>query len=83
VTDSRAEPGGLAKTFNVGADQVFKCWDLAIQVLNKGAKATVQCPSNLAYGTAWTVSPLGGEPIPKGSDIEFYLEVEDCNISPT
>jgi FKBP-type peptidyl-prolyl cis-trans isomerase len=30
VTDSRNEPGGLPKTFSVGASAVFKCWDLAV-----------------------------------------------------
>ena len=83
ITDSRAEPGGLPKTFNVGASQVFSCWDLGIQKLNKGSKARLTCPSYLAYGQAYTQSPLGGETIPLGSDVTFDLEVLDCNIHPT
>jgi len=83
ITDSRSEPGGLPKTFNVGASQVLSCWDLAIQKLNKGSKATITCPSYLAYGTAYTQSPLGGESVPAGSDMTFDFEVLDCNIHPS
>ena len=83
ITDSRSEAGGLPKTFNVGQAEVFSCWDLAIQKLNKGSKAHITCPAYLAYGTAYTQSPLGGEPIPLGSDMTFDLEVLDCNIEPT
>jgi hypothetical protein len=83
VTDSRAEPGGLAKTFNVGNSEVFRCWDLAIQQLHSGDNVTLKCPANLAWGQAYTWAPVGGEPIPLGSDIYFDLEIEDCNIHPT
>lgn len=31
VTDSKSEGTGLPKTFTVGRDEVFKCWDLAVQ----------------------------------------------------
>ena len=34
VTDSRAEPTGLPKTFTVGDHQVLKCWDLAMPQLH-------------------------------------------------
>ena len=30
VTDSKSEPGGLPKTFALGASEVNKCWDLAV-----------------------------------------------------
>ena len=82
VTDSRAEAGGLPKTFNVGNAEVFKCWDQAIQVLHSGDKVTLNCPAEFAYGTAYTWAPIGGEPIPKGSDMIFDLEIEECNIHP-
>lgn len=82
VTDSKAELGGLPRTFTVGRSEVFKCWDLAILQLKSGDHATLSCPSNLAYGTANIQAPVGGEPIPKGSDIVFDFEVVDCNIKP-
>jgi hypothetical protein len=82
VTDSRAEPGGLPKTFALGAHEVFKCWDLAIPQLKQGAKATLTCPGYYAYGGARTWAPVGGEPIPLWSDVQFEIEVEECNRTP-
>jgi FKBP-type peptidyl-prolyl cis-trans isomerase FkpA len=80
ITDSRAEPGGLPKTFTVGRKQVFECWEYAIKELHSGDKATLTCPSELAYGSAFVWPPLGGEPIPANSDVIFDFEIEDCNI---
>ena len=83
VTDSRAEPGGLPKTFALGAHEVFSCWDFAIPKLQKGSKARLSCPSFYAWGNAYTQSPLGGEPIPLNTDVNFDIEVIDCNRTPT
>jgi len=82
VTDSRAEPGGLPKTFALGASEVFKCWDLAIPKLRQGDKATLHCPAFYAWGGAYTQAPLGGEPIPKWSDVNFDIEIQSCNHTP-
>lgn len=75
VTDSHSEGLGYPKTFAVGNAEVFKCWDLVLPQLHQGDKATVSCPSYYAWGGAYTLSPLGGEPIPLHSDITFDLEV--------
>jgi hypothetical protein len=83
ITDSRAEPGGLPKTFALGAHEVFKCWDLALPKLQKGSFASLNCPSYYAYGNAFTWPPVGGEPIPLNSDVDFDIEVVDCNRTPT
>lgn len=82
ITDSRAEPGGLPKTFALGAHEVFKCWDLAIPKLQQGTKARLSCPSYFAYGNARTWPPVGGEPIPLNSDVDFDIEVVECNRTP-
>jgi hypothetical protein len=82
VTDSRAEGLGYPKTFGVGKSEVFRCWDLALQQLHKGDKATVNCPADLVWGGAYTQSPLGGDPIPLNSDVVFDLEVLDCARHP-
>ena len=82
VTDSRAEPGGLPKTFALGAHEVFSCWDFAIPKLHKGDTARISCPSYYAWGGAYTQSPLGGEPIPLNTDVNFDIEVVDCNRTP-
>lgn len=73
----------MPKTFTVGKSEVFRCWDTAIQVLHPGDKATLHCPASLAYGKAFVWPPVGGEPIPENSDVNFDIEVEDCNIVPT
>jgi len=83
VTDSRAEPGGLPKTFALGASEVFRCWDLAIPQLKKGAKATLHCPSYYSWTSAYTQAPLGGAPIPLNTDVNFDIEIVDCNRTPT
>jgi hypothetical protein len=82
VSDSRAELGGKPKTFALGAHEVFSCWDLAIPQLKQGAKARLTCPSYYAWGTAYTWAPIGGEPIPLGSDVYFDIEVVECNRIP-
>jgi len=82
ITDSRAEPGSQPKTFAVGAREVFNCWDLAVQELHQGDTAHLSCPSYYAYGTAFAWAPIGGEPIPLGSDVDFDLEVVECNRVP-
>lgn len=82
VTDSRAEGMGFGKTFSVGKSEVFKCWDLALPQLKKGDVATISCPSQFVWGGAYTISPLGGEPVPLWSDVTFDLEVQDCARNP-
>lgn len=84
ITDSSLETtDGRPKTFNLGADEVYKCWDLALVQLNKGTKATLHCPAHLVYGSAKIQSPLGDDWIPKNSDVDFDITVEDCNVQPT
>lgn len=83
VTDSSMEGDNRPKTFALGNSDVFKCWELALPNLRKGAKARVSCPGDLTYGGAHTWAPVGGEPIPLHSDIDFDLEVVDCNRTPT
>lgn len=82
VSDSRAEPGGLPKTFALGAHEVFSCWDLAITKLNEGDRVTLHCPSHYAWGTAFVNAPLGGERIPTGSDVDFDLQIVECSKTP-
>ena len=83
VLDSKNEPGGLPKTFSVGAQAVFKCWDLAVSQLHKGAKARVSCPAKLVWGSFEAISPISGMPVPKESAITFKIDVLDCNVVPT
>lgn len=68
--------------FSVGASQTFKCFDLAITQLKPGAIAHIECPSDLVYGGASVQAKLGGDWIPKWSDVDFDIEVKWCNHNP-
>lgn len=51
--------------------------------MTPGTKAKLSCPSYLVYGSATNVyAPFGSGWIPKNSDINYDIEIVDCNISP-
>jgi hypothetical protein len=55
---------------------------MAITQMKPGASAHIECPNDLVYGGASIQAPLGGEWIPKFSDMDFDVEVKYCNHSP-
>ncbi|MDT3404386.1 FKBP-type peptidyl-prolyl cis-trans isomerase [Mucilaginibacter terrae] len=55
----------------VGAGAVIPGWDEGLQLLNKGAKATLVIPSSLAYGEQ------GLGPVPPFAPIVFEVELVD------
>lgn len=57
-------------SFGLGTGQVIKGWDEGIQLLNKGAKATVIIPPNLGYGE----NGIPGT-IPANSNLIFDIEL--------
>jgi len=62
---------GQPYQFPLGMGQVIQGWDEGIQLLNKGAKATLFIPAALGYGAA------GSPPvIPENADLIFYVELE-------
>jgi FKBP-type peptidyl-prolyl cis-trans isomerase FkpA len=62
---------GQPYQFPLGMGQVIPGWDEGIQLLNKGAKATLYIPASLGYGAA------GSPPvIPENADLIFYVELE-------
>ncbi|MBP6456375.1 MAG: FKBP-type peptidyl-prolyl cis-trans isomerase [Chitinophagaceae bacterium] len=67
-------------SFNLGQGQVIKGWDEGFQLLNKGAKATLIIPSEMAYGER---AMPGGESNPKGipanSILIFDVELVEIN----
>lgn len=63
--------------FMLGTGSVIKGWDEGIALLNKGAKATLYIPSNLAYGTN-SPSPK----IPANSVLIFEVELVDVFEQP-
>lgn len=52
-------------------DRVVPCWTEALQKMNKGEKAQVVCPSELAYGDR------GQPPIPPGATLSFEVQLLD------
>jgi len=49
---------------------VIKCWSEALEFLKPGAKATIYCPSDLAYG-----DHSHGPDIPPGATLVFDIEL--------
>ena len=58
--------------FSIGVGQVIPGWDEGIALLNKGAKATLIIPSDLAYGSAGA-----GGVIPPNATLKFEVELVD------
>lgn len=63
---------GQVFSFPLGVGQVIPGWDKGIALLNKGSKATLFIPYDMAYGAA-------GKPptIPAKSDLVFYVELDN------
>jgi FKBP-type peptidyl-prolyl cis-trans isomerase len=63
---------GQVFSFPLGVGQVIPGWDKGIALLNKGSKATLFIPFEMAYGAA-------GKPptIPEKSNLVFYVELEE------
>ena len=59
--------------FTCGVGQVIKGWDEAMQLLNKGSKATLVIPSELGYGT----NGAGNGVIPPNATLIFEVELVD------
>jgi FKBP-type peptidyl-prolyl cis-trans isomerase len=59
---------GSPLPLKIGTGQVIVCWDEVGLHLNVGAKVTVLCPANTAYGSR------GVGPIPANSDLIFTIE---------
>ncbi len=70
VFDSSVERGEPF-SFRLGVGQVIKGWDEAIAMMNKGGKATLIIPSEIAYGTRDSGS------IPPYSTLVFDVELLD------
>ena len=59
--------------FTCGVGQVIKGWDEAMQLLNKGSKATLVIPSELGYGS----TGAGNGVIPPNAILIFEVELVD------
>lgn len=70
VFDSSVERNE-AFEFTLGNSEVIKGWDEGIATLNKGTKAILVIPSNIAYGD------MGSGPIPPFAPLVFEVELID------
>jgi FKBP-type peptidyl-prolyl cis-trans isomerase FkpA len=60
--------------FQLGSGQVIPGWDQGIDLLQVGDKATFFIPAELGYGDRGA-----GAAIPPGSELMFYVELEEVN----
>jgi|688.fasta_scaffold720883_1 FKBP-type peptidyl-prolyl cis-trans isomerase len=74
VFDSSVTRG---KPFNfvLGEGRVIKCWDEGFAQLNKGSKAVLNCPPDMAYGDRGA-----GALIKAGATLQFEVELLDFTI---
>jgi FKBP-type peptidyl-prolyl cis-trans isomerase FkpA len=75
VFDSSEKHGGPYETAVSG--DIIKCWTEALEFMKPGGKATIYCPSDLAYGDQGR-----GPDIPPGAMLIFDLELVEI-VKPT
>ena len=71
VFDSSVERG---QTISFPLGGVIKAWQEGLQLMKEGGKATLLCPSDIAYGDAGS-----GEVIPPGATLKFEVELFKVN----
>ena len=80
VVDSSELGDGRPRTFAIGLSEAFKCWDLVLPLLNVGTKASLKCPSSFVRGGEYSTAKFGGDEMPYDVDINFELEVLNCEV---
>lgn len=70
VFDASANHGSTGFTFNLGAGQVIKGWDLGVAGMKEGGKRKLVIPADLAYGDRAI-----GDVIPANSTLVFEVEL--------
>ena len=61
-------------TFEIGVNQVIKCWEEGFKHLSKHQRAQFTCPPSYAYG-----SQGAGSIIPPETTLLFHVELLDIN----
>ena len=70
VFDSTETKGPFS--FVLGQAEVIECWDEGFKKVPVGAKASLNCPAEMAYGNVMKRN------IPENSDLVFDVELLDC-----
>jgi len=81
MEDSRGFKKGHPMTFRLGHWESNKCWELAIVSMQAGEEVDMVCPHYYAYGGVEKWSHFGAKKIPANTDLEFKLEVLECEES--
>ena len=81
MEDSRKYLKGHPMVFHLGHFQSVKCWELAIVSMQAGEVVDMDCPHYYAYGGTEKWSHFGAKKIAPYSDLEFKLEVLECEPS--
>ena len=72
VFDSSLNPGRSPFEFNLGVGQVIKCWDKGFLELERGQKAILNCPPEMAYGASGAGGVIG-----PNATLRFDVELVD------
>lgn len=65
--------------FQVGTYKVSKCWEIAVQQMRSGEKATVTCPGELVDQAIDQTDDVFGRDLGR----KYELEVQECAMKPT
>jgi len=71
VFDASKNHGTTGFTFNLGAGQVIKGWDVGVAGMKEGGKRKLMIPADMAYGS----QEVGGGLIPANSALIFEVEL--------
>lgn len=71
VFDASAKHGTSGFSFNLGAGQVIKGWDVGVAGMKEGGKRKLFIPADMAYGS----QEVGGGLIPANSALIFEVEL--------
>lgn len=71
VFDASAKHGTSGFSFNLGAGQVIKGWDVGVAGMKEGGKRKLLIPADMAYGN----QSVGGGLIPANSALIFEVEL--------
>lgn len=64
--------------FQIGHYKVSKCWEIAVQQMRAGEKATVTCPGSLVDQSADKTDDVYG----KDKGRKYELEISECDAFP-
>ena len=75
--------GNGPKSWRIGAYEVSKCWDIAIQQLSVGQIVKLFCPHSLDNGGSQNNYNMNGSGwVKEGTDLSYEIQVLSCDSNP-